>query len=73
MSFLNFAVLAGGKNFARNFCAKSSQVVMDPEGKEWSQVFALSLREKGNTLNLTASSVTPLYLKVSQISMKEDK
>ena len=70
ISFLSFAIFAGGKYFAKNFCANSSNVVMMPGGKEFNQTFALSLGEKGKSLSRIASSVTPLCLKVSQISKK---
>ena len=70
ISFLKFAVFAGGKYLAKNFCANSSHVVMRLGGKEFNQTFALSLSEKGKSLSQIASSVTPLCLKVSQISKK---
>ena len=70
ISFLSLAVFEGGKYLARNFWANSFQVLIDPVGREFNQSLALSLKEKGNNLNLIASSDTPLYLKVAQISKK---
>lgn len=68
MWFLIMVVFAGGKNFARNFWANPSQVVMVPGGSEFSRPFSLSLSENGKSLNLITSSETPLCLKVSHIS-----
>ena len=70
ISFLNLAVLAGGKNFARNFWAKTFQVVILLAGKDCNQFLALSQSEKGNRRSRTVSFDTLLCLKVSQISKK---
>ena len=67
---LTLLSLKDGKYFAKNFCANSSYVVMRRGGKEFNQTFALSLSEKGKSLSRITSSVTPLCLKVSQISKK---
>jgi hypothetical protein len=47
-----------------------SQIVMEPGGKLFSHVLALSFKEKGNILSLMASSEAPLILKVLHISRK---
>jgi len=65
-----FLIFAGGKNFAKNFCAKLAQIAMDPCGNKLNLLLALSRREKGKRLNFTGSSDTPLNLKVSDISKK---
>ena len=70
MSLRSLAVLDGGKYLAKIFSTNPSQLVMDSLGKVWSQPFARSLSEKGNSLSLIASSITPLDLKVSQTSKK---
>lgn len=70
ISVLNLAVFDGGKNLDKNLWAKSCHVVILLAGREFNQILALSRRENGNNLNLMASSVTSLYLKVAQISMK---
>lgn len=68
MLFLNLAVLAGEKYLAKNFCASASQIV--PGAREFNNIFALSLREKGNNLRQMASSVIPICLNVSKTFRK---
>jgi len=70
MLFFSFVVFAKRKYLAKNLCANPSQVVMTPGGREFNQTFALSLSEKRKSLNIIASSVTLLCLKVLQISIK---
>ena len=62
MSFLNLAFLVGGKYFIKNFSAKSFQVVIESDGKEFNQALARSLKEYGNNLSFKISSVTPFIL-----------
>ena len=68
ISSLSFVVLEGGKYLFKNISVKSSHVVIEFGGNELSQLFALSLKENGNNLNLMASSEIPLCLNVSQSS-----
>ncbi|XP_073056952.1 uncharacterized protein [Primulina eburnea] len=65
-------VFDGGKYFKWNALAISSQVVIEPTGKQFNQDLALSHKENENKRSLTASSETPLNLKVSQISKKSE-
>ena len=67
---LSFLIFASGKNFAKKFCAKLVQVVMNPYGNKLNQLLTLSQKKKGKSLNLTVSLDTPLNLKVSHISRK---
>ncbi|KAI3810403.1 hypothetical protein L1987_20015 [Smallanthus sonchifolius] len=64
------SVFDSGKYSNRNFWARSSHVVIDPVGREFSHALALSLKEKGNIWRRIASFDTPFSLKVSQISRK---
>jgi len=52
---LSLAVLEGGKNQARKARLIWSHEVMEPTSREWNQVLALSLKEKGKRGSLTAS------------------
>ena len=63
-------IFAGGKNLVRNFCTKSFHEVMEFCGWLVNQCLARSLSDNGNRRNLRASSVTPLYLTMSQTSIK---
>ena len=51
-------------------CIKSFHEVMESVGWIVNQCLARSLSDSGNRRNLRASSVTPLYLTVSQTSIK---
>ena len=66
MSFLNRAVLAGGKNLFKNLDARSFHVVTDSCGSELNQALALSLSEKGKSCNQMISSVTLFIFTVLQ-------
>jgi hypothetical protein len=66
-------VFVGGKYFAKNASANWSQVVMVPIVKDCNHALALPANENGNNLSLMASSVTPLTLRVLQISRKTDR
>ena len=70
MLFLIFTVLAGRKNFPRNFKANVYHDVTIPDGRELNPTMALSRIENGKSLNLISLSVITLCLNVSQISMK---
>ena len=60
----------GGKILVINFYTKSFNEVMESGGWLVNQCFSRSLSDSGNRRNLRASSVTPLYLTVSQTSIK---
>jgi hypothetical protein len=70
ISILNFTVLVGGKYLTRKFSTRSFQVMMDLAGNDFTQDFAISLREKRKSLKLISSLETPFILKVSQVSKK---
>ena len=70
MSFFILIVLASEKYLAKNLSANTSHVMSNLTGKEFNQLLALFFKEKENSLSLMASSVTPLCLNVSQISIK---
>ena len=70
MSFLIFIDFAGGKYLVRKALTSPSHVVIILEGNEINHALALLFRENGNNQSLIASSITPLCLKVSQISKK---
>ena len=63
-------ILVGGKYFARKAFANRSHVVIEAGGCEFNHALALSFNVNGKSLKRIASSYTPLYLKVSQISKK---
>ena len=48
ISIRSCTVLVGGKNFSKNFCARSFHVLMEVGGSEFNHYFALSLSENGN-------------------------
>ena len=52
------------------FLSNRSHVVIEAGGCEFNHALALSFIVKGKSLRRIASSDTPLYLKVSQISKK---
>lgn len=64
ISFLIFVVFVGGKNLARSFWARSSQVVIELVGNDFNNTFTLSHNKKGNSLKWIASPMTPLCLNV---------
>ena len=68
ISFLNFALLVGGKYFIKNLSAKSFHVVIESGGKEFNHVRAQSLKEYEKSLSLNAYSDAPAILKASLIS-----
>ena len=59
-----------GEILVRNFYTKSFHEVMESRGWLVNQCLARSLSDNGNIRSLRASSVTPLYLIVSQTSIK---
>src|ERR1051325_8361037 len=65
MLALSIAVLLGGKYLVKKTFFNSSQVVIEFEGRDWSQARALSLKEKGNRRNRIASGFTPFAFTVS--------
>ena len=58
------------KILVRNLCTKSFHKVMESGGWLVNQFLARSLSDNGNSRSLRASSVTPLYLTISQTSIK---
>ena len=70
ISCTSCAIFEGGKNLVRNSSTKSFHEIMESGGWFVNQCLALSPSESGNNLNLSASSVTPLYFTVPHTSMK---
>ena len=62
--------LAGGKYLLKNAVDRASQVVNKLGSSLRSQSLALSVSEKGKSLNLIASVETPLNLIVSHFARK---
>ena len=58
-SMCSCAVLAGGKNFARNFHTRSSQLTIKFGISKFNKLLALSLCENGKRQIRTTSSGTP--------------
>ena len=56
MSFFSFAILTGGKYFARILVVRVFQVLIEPAGSEFSRALALSFKEYGKKRSLIASS-----------------
>ena len=53
--------------------ASSSQMVIDPKGREWSHALALSLSEKGNKGGKIALVEAPLIFNVSHTFIKFER
>lgn len=64
--FLSFVFFLGGKYNVRNTALSSFSVVMEIEGKEYSQVLALTLRDNVNSHSQITSLHAPSIFKVSQ-------
>jgi len=62
--------LIGGKNLARKTFVSSSLEAMDPGGKEWSHILALSLSKSENRRRWIASMEAPLIFNVSYTSRR---
>ena len=70
ISCTSCAIFVGGKNLVINFSTKSFHEVMESGNCLVNQCLAQSLSDSGNKRNMRASSVTPLYLTMSQTSIK---
>ena len=70
---LSLAVLPGGKYLLRKAFERVFQVVMEFGSSLRSQSLALSFKEKGKSLSLMASALTPFSLIVSHGNGKIEK
>jgi len=65
--------LLGEKILARKTVVSLSQVVIDPEGEEWSHALAFSLTENENKCRRIALVEALLIFNVSHISRKTER
>src|ERR1041384_3496676 len=70
MLLLNWIILAGGYYFPIKASLHLSQESMLFLGKDWNQILASPLKEKGKILSLTTSPSTSLYFCISHNSTK---
>lgn len=73
ISLLSIVVLLDVKYLAKKTFFNSSHVVMELDGKDWSQALALSLKEKGKRRNYISSRLTPLTFTISAYCINIDR